>query len=102
LGHPLGFQGNDPRFIYYFLKTKDFSSLNSGAAQPSLNRNFVHTVMVTIPGPNEQTEIANILSPYDDLIENNRRRIALRCFIRRKSRASSRRITAVTRWSSPT
>jgi type I restriction enzyme S subunit len=71
------FLGNDPRFIFYFLKTKDFSSLNSGAAQPSLNRNFVHAVKLAIPTPNKQAIIGDILSVYDDLIENNRRRIAL-------------------------
>lgn len=71
------FLGNNPRFIYYFLKTKDFSALNSGAAQPSLNRNFVHAVSVKIPGSNEQAAIAEILSAYDDQIDNNRRRIAL-------------------------
>lgn len=71
------FLGNDPRFVYYFLKTKDLTSLNSGAAQPSLNRNFVHLVPVSVPGGNEQRAIADILSAYDDLIETNRRRIAL-------------------------
>ncbi|AOZ69354.1 hypothetical protein LPB142_08540 [Rhodobacter xanthinilyticus] len=71
------FLGNDPRFVYYFLKTKDLTSLNSGAAQPSLNRNFVHLVPVRVPGGNEQRAIADILSAYDDLIETNRRRIAL-------------------------
>lgn len=71
------FLGNNPRFIYYFLKTKDFSSLNSGAAQPSLNRNFVHAVKVKVPGPNEQAAIAEVLSAYDDLIKNNWRRVAL-------------------------
>ena len=71
------FLGNDPRFVYYFLKTKDLTLLNSGAAQPSLNRNFVHMVPVRIPGPDEQAAIVAILSAYDDLIENNRWRIAL-------------------------
>lgn len=71
------FLSNDPRFVYYFLKTKDFTSLNSGAAQPSLNRNFVHMVPVRVPGPNVQAAIAQVLSAYDDLIENNRRRVAL-------------------------
>ena len=70
------FLGNAPRFVYYFLKTKNLAILNSGAAQPSLNRNFVHTLPVRIPGPKEQVAIALVLSAYDDLIENNRRRIA--------------------------
>jgi type I restriction enzyme, S subunit len=71
------FLGNNPRFVFYLLKTKDFSSLNSGAAQPSLNRNFVHTLPIKVPGPSEQAAIAEALSEYDDLIENNRRRIAM-------------------------
>ena len=73
------FLGNDPRFVYYFLKNRnqDLTLLNSGAAQPSLNRNFVHTLPVRIPEPFEQVAIASFLSAYDDLIENNRRRIAL-------------------------
>ena len=71
------FLGNDPRFVYYFLQTLDLTLLNSGAAQPSLNRNFVHTLPVRVPKLCEQLEIASLLSAYDDLIENNRRRIAL-------------------------
>ena len=71
------FLGNNPRFIYYFLRTKDLTILNSGAAQPSLNRNFVHAVSVRVPEASEQAAIVSILAPYDDLIENNRRRIAL-------------------------
>ena len=34
-------------------------------------------IEVSFPGLNEQVEIADILADYDDLIENNRRRIAL-------------------------
>ena len=71
------FLGNSPRFVYYFLRTKDFTSLNSGAAQPSLNRNFVHIVPVRVPGVKTQESIVGVLSAYDDLIENSRRRIAL-------------------------
>ena len=71
------FFGNDPRFVYYFLQTQDLTLLNSGAAQPSLNRNFVHTLPVRVPRPNEQVAIASFLSAYADLIENNRQRIAM-------------------------
>ena len=71
------FLGNDPHFVYYFLKTLDLAQLNSGAAQPSLNRNFVHAVPVRVPEPYRQRAISSVLATYDDLIENNRRRIAL-------------------------
>ena len=67
------FHGNDPRFAYYFLKTIDFSGFNSGSAQPSLNRNFIHPIPVCVPSPGEQRRIAEILAAYDDKIELNRR-----------------------------
>jgi type I restriction enzyme S subunit len=54
------FKGNEPLFISYLLKSLDFSSLNSGSAQQSLNRNFVYPV-----------------SAYDELMENSQRRIRL-------------------------
>ncbi|MCI1756014.1 MAG: restriction endonuclease subunit S [Sphingobium sp.] len=67
------FKGNDPRFAYYFLKTIDLAGMNSGSAQPSLNRNFVHPVPVRFPDPPEQQAIAAILSALDDKIELNLR-----------------------------
>lgn len=71
------FKGNHPRFIAYLLSRLNLASLNSGAAQPSLNRNFVYGVRLKYPDPTEQKRIADVLSTYDDLIENNRRRIQL-------------------------
>jgi type I restriction enzyme S subunit len=67
------FHGNDERFAYYFLKEFDFKSYNSGSAQPSLNRNFVHPVLVDVPPFDEQRAIAHILGTLDDKIELNRR-----------------------------
>ena len=43
------FCGNDERFAYYFLRSIDFRRFNSGSAQPSLNRNFVHPIPIRIP-----------------------------------------------------
>lgn len=71
------FKGNDVRFISFLLGTVDLSRLNSGAAQPSLNRNYVYKVSVRYPDLRTQREIVSILAAYDDLIANNRRRIAL-------------------------
>jgi type I restriction enzyme S subunit len=67
------FKGNHPRFAYYLLKTFDLASLNSGSAQPSLNRNFVHPVPAAFPEPPEQAAIATVLGALDDKIELNRR-----------------------------
>jgi type I restriction enzyme S subunit len=71
------FKGNNPRFVAYLLSTLPLAELNSGAAQPSLNRNFVYPLRVRIPCPSIQRRIVSILGAYDDLIEVNRRRIAL-------------------------
>ncbi len=67
------FHDNDERFAYYFLKHFDFQSYNSGSAQPSLNRNFVHPIPVDVPPDDEQRAIAHILGTLDDKIELNRR-----------------------------
>ena len=69
------FKGNDPIFIRYLLEATDFSTLNSGSAQQSLNRNFVYGVSVPSISLPAQKRIAGILSAYDELIENNQRRI---------------------------
>ena len=67
------FHGNDQRFAYYFLKQVDFRTYNSGSAQPSLNRNFIHPIPVDVPPLPEQRAIAHILGTLDDKIELNRR-----------------------------
>jgi len=63
------FFGNDPLFVYYFLKRIDFSRHNSGGAQQSLNRNFIAPIPVAIPRLEEQEVIAAALSDADALIE---------------------------------
>ncbi len=71
------FKGNEPVFIRYLLESLDFSSLNSGSAQQSLNRNYVYLVPAKkFPLP-IQRRIAGILSAYDELIENSQRRIKI-------------------------
>ncbi len=67
------FHGNDQRFAYYFLKHFDFRTYNSGSAQPSLNRNFIHPIPVDVPPLPEQRAITHILGTLDDKIELNRR-----------------------------
>ncbi len=59
------------------LSTLNLAKFNSGSAQPSLNRNFLYPIETRVPPLAEQTSIARILSRYDDLIENNTRRIAI-------------------------
>ncbi len=70
-------KGNDPRFVYHFLHTIDFKRFDVGNSNPTLNRNHIHDLPVSIPSPQVQSAIADVLSVYDDLIENNRRRMGL-------------------------
>jgi len=71
------FRGNDPRFVYYFIHTMDFERYDVGNSNPTLNRNHIHGLDIFIPPLRTQKAIVEVLSAYDDLIENNRRRIQL-------------------------
>ena len=48
-----------------------------GAAQPNANARVLSSFILPVPPRTSQRRIASILSAYDDLIENNRRRIQL-------------------------
>jgi len=71
------FKGNFPKYVYYFLKLLDLKRFNSGAGVPTLNRNDLDTLKISVHELKEQQKIASILSAYDDLIENNTRRIQI-------------------------
>ncbi len=71
------FKGNYPKYVYYLLHTIDFNNFNAGAGVPTLNRNHLDRYELTIHELPEQKKIAGMLSNYDDLIENNSRRIQL-------------------------
>lgn len=67
------FKGNNEKFIYYLLKSIDFSSFNAGAAVPTLNRNHLSVIKVHIPSRDRQDKIADILGALDEKIELNRK-----------------------------
>src|SRR5258708_7980257 len=71
------FRGNDPRYVYYFLKTLNLKSFDTGNSNPTLNRNHIHGMEIQIPDHKTQLAISSILVPYDDLIANNARRLEL-------------------------
>jgi type I restriction enzyme S subunit len=74
-------EGMDSVFLYYNLSHRaqsgHFNGLLTGATIKHLPREKLALVDVDVPDLPTQTRIASILSVYDDLIENNRRRIAL-------------------------
>ena len=71
------FKGNLPQYVFYFLKTLNLQRFNSGVGVPTLNRNDLDTFEVSVHPINTQRKIAAALSAYDDLIENNLRRIKI-------------------------
>ena len=70
-------RGNHPRYVYYFLQTMGFEHYDVGNSNPTLNRNHIHGLAILIPSNSIQQRIASVLAAYDDLIENNARRIKL-------------------------
>ena len=61
-----------PLFIYYFLKTLDLKNYAGGSAVPTLNRNHIHSLNVSIPVDIDiQKKISSVLSALDDKIELN-------------------------------
>lgn len=69
------FKGNDPKYTYFKLKTLNLQKFNAGAGVPTLNKNHLDTIQLNIPDLPTQKKIASVLSTYDDLIENNEKRI---------------------------
>ena len=71
----------DPRYVGRIVESDVYKrfvlSRIGGAAQPNANAKVLASFRLPIPDRRIQTRIADILSAYDDLIENNRRRIAL-------------------------
>jgi type I restriction enzyme S subunit len=71
------FKGCFPKFIFYFLSVMKLENYDVGASNPTLNRNHLHKLKTKFPPLPIQKKIAAVLSAYDDLIENNNRRIAI-------------------------
>ncbi len=70
----------DARFLKYLFDAtlqRRFKQFTQGAAQDNLSQAKLLSLKLLVPPLAEQTRIASILSTYDDLIENNRRRIQL-------------------------
>jgi len=71
----------DTHFIYYFFRLPATvqsvinHALSSGV--PHINLGILKEFKITLPEADYQRRIADILTAYDDLIENNRRRMTL-------------------------
>ena len=70
---------HDPFFVYHLLATfrEELKANAGGAATPIINKTAFSEIEVNVPSLSVQQRIAGILSAYDDLIENNQRRIRI-------------------------
>jgi len=66
-------------FLYYLLKSKvnEIICLATGATYKEINKTVFSSVEINIPNLLTQKQIADVLSAYDDLIENNTKRIKI-------------------------
>mgnify|MGYP005846187371 CR=1 FL=1 len=71
----------DPTFVYYQLSKDDFFDFMmagaNGTKMPRGNKKAIPEYKINLPPLPTQRRIASILSAYDDLIENNLKRIKL-------------------------
>lgn len=66
------------KYLYYLLSQLNLKSLNTDAAVPGLNREVALSQNVKyLEQEIEQRKVTKILSNYDDLIENNNKRIKI-------------------------
>lgn len=70
-----------PRFLYYTMLSSAFyakaDAAAIGAAQRTVSLTALRNMEIDVPSLEEQRRIVNILSAYDDLIENNQKQIKL-------------------------
>ena len=64
-------------FAFYSLKFMKLNNFAGGSAQPLITQGLLKHLKCDIPSIEKQKIIANILSAYDNLIENNNKRIRL-------------------------
>lgn len=66
------YKGNDPVFVFYFLKTLDLANYAGGSAVPTLNRNHIHTLPICVPkSVEQQKKIGIFLKKFDEKIKTN-------------------------------
>jgi type I restriction enzyme S subunit len=70
------FQDSNVRWLFHFLQTIDFRLMNEATGVPSLSRELLYKIQVPTPSPDEQAQIATILSTLDQAIEQTEAIIA--------------------------
>jgi type I restriction enzyme S subunit len=65
------FKNHHPRYVYYLLRSIDFTHFNVGSGVPTLNRNHLSSILVADIGYKNEERIAKIIGDLDDKIELN-------------------------------
>ncbi|MGF1892298.1 restriction endonuclease subunit S [Vibrio campbellii] len=65
------FKGHDPRYIYYLMRSIDFTKFNVGSGVPTLNRNHLSSLLVNELGIDREKAISKQLGNIDDKIALN-------------------------------
>ena len=73
-------EAQDRQFIYYLLSSHEFRRnialmAHGAASQANVSPKQIESLEISLPPLQTQQKIASIFSAYDDLIENNNRRI---------------------------
>lgn len=75
------FRGLDSRYLYYWLLSplgkSELKKATIGSSQAAYTINLLSNLVISPPDIDEQHRVVELLSGYDDLVETNRRRIAL-------------------------
>jgi type I restriction enzyme S subunit len=67
------------KYVYFFLKHNEpyIKQFATGTAAVTITKQAVRNLSILLPPLDIQNKISNVISAYDDLIENNKRRIAI-------------------------
>ncbi|MEQ7740813.1 restriction endonuclease subunit S [Staphylococcus aureus] len=70
------FKGNCPEYVYYFLKNMNLKNFSTGSSVPTLNRNHLNNIEVSIHDKFKQLKQIKLLVDIDNKIETNKKIIA--------------------------
>ena len=70
-------EGCDQEFLYHVLTHTNVRAAVTGAAQPKINQENMDAIPILLPPLSVQGVIAGVLGGYDEMVENNRRRMML-------------------------
>ena len=59
-----------PKFFYYYMKTVDLASLDTGSGRPSLTMQILNKIKIPVPSIQEQNRIVSALDKFSALVSD--------------------------------